>query len=674
LFPCGFLAGWLTNVLGFRRASLTEKSLLSVVLSIAVFPIAVNLLGRWVTLRWVGILDLALILPFTILLKRGAFRPLSLKSWNLTHSKRIALWLAFAWVCVCLLSLSDLKLGDRLYSSAASYDHCVRVAFVSSAIRRGVPMVNPFYYAGGPATARYYYYWYVVCAVPASLFGLMPRHVLFASSVWSGFAIAAIIPLYFKHLFHDTVALGRKSLLGIALLAVTGLDLLPVLVIFLKSHRVDPDMDWWGTFQVTSWIDALLWVPHHVAALVSCLVGFLTLAASSADIESKKTLIGAAIIAALAFASAAGMSVYVVMVFALFLPIWVVRLLLKRQWTNASLYIAAGIAAIVISVPYLRELIGAGTSYGASGASFALGLRGFSSLQFLSMQHPINLVVAILMILTFYGLEFGFYGLIAALQLRQDLPLRRSLSEPEIAAWYIAVVSLLVATFVRSAVIQTNDLGVRSLMFAQFIFLLWGARMLHSRLAHLGDLKIPFLARLNMTDYVIALTLVLGISASLYQVVMLRIYPVLADYGRVPVKQALGADNFMIRSAYQDLAHLVPAESILQPNPDARVGRDLSLYADHQAVDAFAPDCGTVFGGSLVRCQKAQEMIRQIFKSPMTDWGAVDVLCNALSINVLVVTRDDAAWQSPDSWVWRRNPVVTNSFIRALACGGMNHP
>jgi hypothetical protein len=268
----------LTNVLGFRRASLTEKSLLSVVLSIAVFPIAVNLLGRWVTLRWVGILDLALILPFTILLKRGAFRPLSLKSWNLTHSKRIALWLAFAWVYVCLLSLSDLKLGDRLYSSAASYDHCVRVAFVSSAIRRGVPMVNPFYYAGGPATARYYYYWYVVCAVPASLFGLMPRHVLFASSVWSGFALAAIIPLYFKHLFRDTVALGRKSLLGIALLAVTGLDLLPVLVIFLKSHRVDPDMDWWGTFQVTSWIDALLWVPHHVAALVSCLVGFLTLA------------------------------------------------------------------------------------------------------------------------------------------------------------------------------------------------------------------------------------------------------------------------------------------------------------------------------------------------------------------------------------------------------------
>jgi hypothetical protein len=277
-------------------------------------------------------------------------------------------------------------------------------------------------------------------------------------------------------------------------------------------------------------------------------------------------------------------------------------------------------------------------------------------------------------VLILYGIEFGFYGLIAALQLRQDLPLRQSLSEPEIAAWYIAVASLLIATFVRSAVIQTNDLGLRSIMFAQFIFLLWGARALHSRLARLEDRKIPFLLRLHVMDYVIGLTLVLGISASLYQVVMLRIYPVLADYGRVPAKQAPGADNFLIRSAYQDLAHRVPAESILQPNPDARVARDLSLYANHQTVDAFAPDCGTVFGGSLVRCQKAQEMIRQVFKSPMTDWGTVDVLCNTLSINVLVVTRDDAVWQSPDSWVWRRNPVVTNSFIRALACGEKNHP
>src|SRR6202043_4062881 len=105
----------------------------------------------------------------------------------------------------------------------------------------------------------------------------------------------------------------------------------------------------------------------------------------------------------------------------------------------------------------------------------------------------------------------------------------------------------------------------------------------------------------------------------LYQVVMLRIYPVLADYGRVPAKQAPGADNFLIRSAYQDLAHRVPAESILQPNPDARVAGDLSLYANHQTGDAFAPDCGTVFGGSLVRCQKAQEMIRQVFQSPMPD-------------------------------------------------------
>lgn len=42
LLPSGFLTGWLGNTLGFRRTSLTEKSLLSIVLSIAVFPIVTN--------------------------------------------------------------------------------------------------------------------------------------------------------------------------------------------------------------------------------------------------------------------------------------------------------------------------------------------------------------------------------------------------------------------------------------------------------------------------------------------------------------------------------------------------------------------------------------------------------------------------------------------------------
>ena len=663
LVPSGFLVGWATNVLGFRRASLTEQSLLSIVLSIAVFPIITNLLGRWIPLHWLAVLDLVLVLPSLVLLLRGKFPFYRGASWDLSRPKRLLLWLAFAWVVLSLLSLSDMQLGTRLYTSVASDDHGVRAELVGSAIRRGVPIVNPFYYVDGPTTVRYFYYWYSVCAIPASLFGLLPRYVLFASSIWTGFALAAIISLYLKHFFHETQALHQRCLLGIALLAVSGLDLLPISLLYLAKRIVLPEMEWWDSDQVTSWIDALLWVPHHVAAMVACLTGLLVLVTSSDD-PDRRTQIGAITVAALALASGGGMSVYVAMVFALFLPVWILRLVFKRRPLRALPYIAAGIGAILISVLYLRELARGGGS-AATNASFVLGLRG----QPIALHGLRNLVAAFFKMLCIYGIEFGFFGIVAAIQLWRDLTNRKTLSEREIACWYLAGCSLLVATFVRSTVITNNDLGYRSIMFAQFIFLLWGARILDSRLNdHRARKTVPPFGT-ELLNFALCITLSLGALAAFYQVIMLRLYPVLADHGRVPARQAPGADNFLIRSAYQALASHIPAQSIVQPNPDSPVARDLLLYSNHQTVDAGAPNCGTTFGGSLLRCQQIQEEIRHLFQSPLADWRDADALCTSLSINVLLVTRDDAVWQNPDSWVWRRNPIVANSFVRTFACG-----
>ena len=56
---------------------------------------------------------------------------------------------------------------------------------------------------------------------------------------------------------------------------VTGLDILPVLVKALLHMPTDGDMEWWSAAQVSSWMDSLLWVPHHIAGLVCCLLGFL---------------------------------------------------------------------------------------------------------------------------------------------------------------------------------------------------------------------------------------------------------------------------------------------------------------------------------------------------------------------------------------------------------------
>ncbi len=62
-----------------------------------------------------------------------------------------------------------------------------------------------------------------------------------------------------------------------ALLGVTGLDVLYVLILYLKYRIVLSDMEVWDTDQVTSWTNSLLWVPHHVAATSACMLGFVFL-------------------------------------------------------------------------------------------------------------------------------------------------------------------------------------------------------------------------------------------------------------------------------------------------------------------------------------------------------------------------------------------------------------
>lgn len=41
-------------------------------------------------------------------------------------------------------------------------------------------------------------------------------------------------------------------------------------------------------------------------------------------------------------------------------------------------------------------------------------------------------------------------------------------------------------------------------------------------------------------------------------------------------------------------------------------------------------------------------------------------LCRRLKIDVLVVTSGDPVWNIPDSWVWKRYPLISNGDARAF--------
>ena len=233
--------------------------------------------------------------------------------------------------------------------------------------------------------------------------------------------------------------------------------------------------------QITSWTDALIWVPHHVTALVACLIGFLALW-NVRKVEqnpnpglTRQLLSG--IFAAFAFAGAAGLSVYVTFAFAIFLLIWGLRFLAKRTYRDFVLYFGTACCTILFSIPYLHDLLihpetGAAAGVGAAGAGtaapgisvgpFALGLRELPN--FLSTPvflrdrgflHPG--LLAPFGVVIVYILEFGVFAVVAWLRFRKDLRSREKLGEAEIASWTMFAVGMFVITFVRSAVITNND-------------------------------------------------------------------------------------------------------------------------------------------------------------------------------------------------------------------------
>ncbi len=691
IFLCapGYCFGLASNVMGFRGRSATEKILLSLPFSIVISIMVVNLVGRYVPARfllWCFLLSAAWLFLHVAI---QWFRQRQASPRKLPVTTKMAIGIAILWMLVVVISLVDIQWCGRLYVSTTVWDHAVRVAFVRSALRSGPPPTNPFCYLGFAPTSRYYYYWYVLCSYPARLAHIDARYVLYGSSAWAGICLMALIPIYLKDFFGTTNNLRRRSILGILLLYVTGLDIVPTAYEFLRTKSIAGDMEWWDPVQITSWTDALIWAPHHVAALVACLIGFLVLWSlrrkEDGQNPSFKMRMLACFFAALAFAVAAGLSVYVTFTFAIFLCCWSLRFLYKRVFSDFLLYLSTGCLTIAISLPYLHDLLSSGAIAGAtvdggasSGAGSArfiqFGLRELPSflstpyfLKVRGFSHPFLLFPFGL--LAVYILEFGFFAIVGWFRLKRDLRDRSNRNEAEIASWYLLAASMFVITFVRSSVISNNDLGFRSAMIAQFVLLLWGAeyidRWLFSRPFKVANL-------LNAKNTVAFSTLVLGCMGTIYSLGILRTYTMLDDRGWIaqpadwlPPPPNVGRDLFHVRQAYQKLDRVVSANSIVQYNPMTADYISLLMYTKFQSVDGF-PDCGTEFGGSTSACLPVQAVLANLFNRP----GAYDIhpLCAKLSIDALVVRASDPAWQDRTSWVWSHEPIIENQYIRIFQC------
>lgn len=668
---------------------MVERAFWSVPLSLAISSIATVLIGKFVSLSAVVVLFEASAALWLVVLGREWV------SLRRSGRKWIVGWrplggtgmtIIIIWIAVCILSLVDLQSNQRLFMSVPAYDHSARVNWTESILRTGIPPANPLYYSEHSAPLRYFYFWNAVCAVIGKMAHLPIRVVFIASCIWSGFALAALIGLFLKHFLVSEQLLRRRFLLAMFLLLVTGLDICVQSWNIVFYQVLTAEFEAWSMGEITSWIDSLLWVPHHVASMVCCMFALL-LAWMAGENRTSNLAATIAMIAA-ALASAFGMSIYVTFAFFLVMLAWAFwQIVIEHNPRSPLLLAAGGAVAAVLLLPYLSEMAH-NPSKIVGGSVFAFAIREMFSpdallklrpFQLLATSHPWgarNLANLVLLV-PGYFFELGFYLAVFPVYLVSAWRRRKPLSPAERSFLFIILVTLLIASVMRSSVLQSNDFGWRAALLLQFPLLLlatdfltnWG--LLGNNRSKLVDCDgLP-----HCTPYwfrsITSLALILGIAGTSCQVLLLRLDLLMmnAAHNSEVMKQSHRA--YFSAIGYAQLEKAIPRDAIVQYNPASR-GSIWTHLADlfginHQsAISSDQPWCGSELGGDPGNCPIMASAIDSLFMGATAEQARVT--CGQFGIGYLVANVYDSAWEDRNGWVWTLKPVVSDKEFRALDC------
>jgi hypothetical protein len=595
-----------------------------------------------------------------------------------------ALILAFAWIVVAVLSLVDFQSNHQLFMSLTIFDHAARVNWTEGVLRTGIPPANPLYWYKHTATMRYYYFWYVVCAAVAKMAHLPARAVFIASCVWAGFSLAALNGVYLKHFLAAGIRLRGQFLRSIALLMVTGLGICANLLHFFGLPRASIEGS--AEHQIASWLISLLYVPHHIASLVCCMLAFLLAWMAGKDGGRGRTASVALI--AVALASAFGLSIYVAFAFFLVMLAWALwQVAIERTPRPALLLAAGGAGAAILLIPYLWELTHTASKI-EGGSVFALavremippnGLLALPLFQHLAAGHPLTALnlAKLVLLAPGYALELGFYFAVFLIYLVPAWRGRTPLTPAQRSLVFIAAATIPFISLIRSGVLDINDFGLRGALLLQFALLLLASEVITAW--SLADRKrgasVDFTGLPHNTGpwlrSIAALALVLGVIGTLYQALMMRfLVPLVAVHD--PETGNLSHDAYISSIGYAELDVSVPRDAIVQFNPVARKsplwGSVDLVGIDHQtAIIGDQQGCGSELGGDPSGCPVMAAAIDPLFNGPATVTQA-RTTCRQYGIQYLVARIYDPAWNDKNGWVWTLSPVVSDEEFRALDC------
>jgi hypothetical protein len=674
-FP-GYAVGWLLDVLRFRSRTLSFRLALSVPLSISIGPIMSYFVGRWLSMSAVWVLygllcSCALFLAARVLMSTWRVRARPSKQ------QVQILVLIFAWMIIAVLSLADMQIGRRLYFSVIGLDYCVRTAFTNAISTSGLPAHSPFFFPGHFVVLRYHYFWLILSALVQQIGRPLidARQAFIGGTIWCGIGLISLVALYLR-LFSPRAGanISRRTVIGVALLGVTGLDILPTLLMLWAAHHglvrgVSPSVEWWNN-QVDGWLYTMLWEPHYLCALIACFTGFLIICEAPRESGNARS-IRSAIIAGVAFATAVGAGIYVAFVFAIFLVVWTVITLAKKWYRETATLALSGAVAFALSIPFLASLRGPGSG----GSLLQLTVRSFPLGELfprmLGFTRPWQILVSDALLLPLnYFLELGVFFVVARLAWKRFRAQKRAATRQELAAFTMTATSVIVCTFLKSGVISNNDLGWRGFLIAQFMLLIWAADLFS--IPRDGMPSFPVMSRRRKGF--LATLLVLGLAGTAYDLAILRFFPLLSDAGAVPTiawlatDKNLGERTYANREAYEWLRARTSANAVIQQNPKA-IYQDTfyGLYANRQTV-AEDETCATVFGGDPRDCVPIVSRLDALFSAEHSSLPSFQAACESLAIDVVVAKETDKVWDNRMSWVWTRTPMFSNSFVRLFPC------
>jgi hypothetical protein len=659
VFIPGYVAAWAGDLFDFRRRTLIFRIALSVPLSIALCPIVIYLVGRLVSMHAVWGLYAACWIGFVpaILwdLRQGGLRLRIDRKWWIFGG------FALAWLVLALFSSVDFAFGARDYFPTIAFDYAVRGQFVHAITATGIPPANPFYFPGHSVPLRYHYFWLLLCSLVEQAGGAFvgPRRAWMGGTVWGGIGFLAVVTLYLRlFAYQGAASLRRRLLVAFSLACITGLDILPTALLWLlratgMRNAVFLSVEFWNE-QVDGFVWTSLWTAHHLAGLIACLTAFLLLSEAPRKLHY-------ALWAGVALATAAGSSIYVAFAFAVFLAAWGVVTMVRRWWRETVALAIAGAAGLALLLPYALDLRGPGKS----GNPIEVWVRPLhpASLIFQAMQFSPPLIAlgnALLLPLNYF-LEFGFFFLAAVVwwRLRRKNP--APLSRSELALAVMVAASTTVCTFLRSSVIANNDLGWRGFLIAQFALLLWGVDVLMDS----GRPRRALLSGL----------LILGAAGTTYDVLILRLFPILADVGVtakfpwMPPDPDLGRRNYAGREAFEWTTRATPAGAVIQFNPKVTFQDMPAFLYSARRFAAANQSCMSAFGGDPALCPGMVEKLNLLYAGSPAPLASV---CGNLPIDILVAKDTDPAWADRQGWVWSSQPVYANDYYRVFRCK-INH-